>query len=165
MHWTRRAAIVVVVAPLLACSSDPTQEELTAELRRAAERNFDALRTGTIAEILELQSSSCLTGEPVTAEGEAELQAFRNELEDFLGVPLDEIAVTGVDVRDVTATSGEAEVRYDLPDSVAGNDNWVTFERREGEWKVSNCHPPIGGFSDSDTEPALPGDSGIEDGE
>jgi hypothetical protein len=52
-------------------------------------------------------------------------------------------------VRNVTDTSGEAEVQYDLPASAVGNDNWVTFERHNGHWKVSDCHAPIGGSSSS----------------
>lgn len=68
-----------------------------------------------------------------------------------LGRPLDAIGVRGVRVRNVTATTGEAEVQYDLPRSVVGNDNWVEFRLENGRWKVSNCHAPIGGESSSST--------------
>jgi len=68
-----------------------------------------------------------------------------------LGRPLDAIGGRAVRVRNVTATTGEAEVQYDLPRSVVGNDNWVEFRLENGRWKVSNCHAPIGGESSSST--------------
>lgn len=63
----------------------------------------------------------------------------------------DDGAVRGVEVRDVTATRGSAQVLDDLPESKVGNDNWVEFRLHRGAWKVSNCQAPIGGHSSAST--------------
>ena len=52
-------------------------------------------------------------------------------------------------MRNATATYGEAEVDYELPASVVGNDNWVTYQYQDGQWNETNCHAPIGGESES----------------
>jgi hypothetical protein len=57
--------------------------------------------------------------------------------------------INGVSTRNVTGKTGEAEVRYDLPVAVTGNDNWVTYELVGGKWKVQDCHGPFGGSSSS----------------
>ena len=49
----------------------------------------------------------------------------------------------------LAACAGTTEVRYDLPRSVTGNDNWVEYERVDGRWKVADCHAPVGGESTS----------------
>jgi hypothetical protein len=77
------------------------------------------------------------------------LKAERKEMEHDLGVPLASIKIDGVQVRDITATSGDAEVHYALPASVVGNDNWVSYGYQDGKWKVTDCHAPIGGESSS----------------
>ena len=59
--------------------------------------------------------------------------------------PVDKIKISRVAVRNVTSTSGEALVNYDLPATVVGNYNWVTYTVHNGRWKVSDCHAPIGG--------------------
>jgi hypothetical protein len=66
-----------------------------------------------------------------------------------LGRPLDRIKIIGVAVRNVTRSSGDALVEYDLPANVEGNDNWVSYAIHDGRWKVSDCHAPIGGSSSS----------------
>ena len=63
--------------------------------------------------------------------------------------PLKKIVIQGARLRNVTATSGDAEVEYDLPTAVAANDNWVTFKRHNGKWKVADCRLPFGGNSQS----------------
>jgi hypothetical protein len=78
--------------------------------------------------------------------------AERAEMEHYLAVPLASIRITGVQVRDVTATTGDAEVQYALPASVVGNDNWVSYGYQYGQWKETDCHAPIGGES---TSPSL----------
>jgi hypothetical protein len=78
-----------------------------------------------------------------------QLRHMRAVLEHNLGVSLASIKVTGVRVRNVTATSGEAEVQYNFPTSVIGNDNWVTYELHGGSWKVADCNGPIGGSGSS----------------
>jgi len=64
--------------------------------------------------------------------------------------------IRGVLTRNVTASSGEAEVQYDLPESLTGNDNWVLYDRSGGKWKLDECIEPIGGVgsSTSGTVPA-----------
>ena len=97
-----------------------------------------------------MEGSPCLPRPAVTTKlAESDLSAERAEMERALGVPLPSIKISGVRVRDVTAASGEAEVRYALPASVVGNDNWVSFGYQDGRWKVTSCHAPIGGESSS----------------
>jgi hypothetical protein len=119
-------------------------------LRSAARIWSQAFLTGTAARIRTMEAASCLSTATVAPPTEAAyLRAERVEMEHDLGVPLASIRITGVQVRDVTATTGEALVRYRLPASVVGNDNWVSYGYREGRWKVTNCHAPIGGESSS----------------
>src|SRR5207253_10353186 len=73
------------------------------------------------------------------------LSADRVVMQRVFGRPLDKIKITRVAVRNVTSTSGEALVEYDLPATVVGNDNWVHYTLHNGRWKVSDCHAPIGG--------------------
>jgi hypothetical protein len=77
------------------------------------------------------------------------LRGERAVMEKYLGRPLDKIKISGVALRDVTSTRGEALVEYDLPANVVGSDNWVTYTIHHGRWKVSDCHAPIGGSSSS----------------
>jgi hypothetical protein len=122
----------------------------TAGLRAAATAWSDAFLTGTVADIRKMQGASCLTTTHVTPHVLAGyLTALRTEMKHQLGVPLDSIRITGIQVRDVTATTGDAEVQYALPASVVGNDNWVSYGYQDGQWKVTNCNAPIGGESSS----------------
>jgi len=107
-----------------------------------------------VADIRNMEGASCLSGTPTFSPTllEAYLKTTRAEMEHHLGVPLGSIRITGVQVRNVTAISGEAEVEYALPSSVVGNDNWVTYQYHGGQWKETNCHAPIGG--ESQTSPA-----------
>ena len=66
-----------------------------------------------------------------------------------LSRPLDKIEIKSVAIRNVTSTSGDALVEYDLAAQVVGNDNWVSYAIDDGRWKVSDCHAPIGGNSSS----------------
>jgi cellulase/cellobiase CelA1 len=76
---------------------------------------------------------------------------MRAQIERHIGIPLDQIKVRGVLVRDVTPTGGGAELQYNLPVSKAGNDNWVTYALHDHRLKVADCHAPIGGSSSSAT--------------
>jgi len=80
---------------------------------------------------------------------EAELRQLRGNIQRLIGVAPSAIKTRGVRVRNVTARSGEAEVQYDAPPAVVGNDNWVTYELHGGRWKVADCYAPIGGNSSS----------------
>jgi hypothetical protein len=119
-----------------------------AGLRTAATAWSHAFLTGTLADIHSMQGASCRTGNHVSPTVvQAYLKATRLEMEHYVGVPLSSIRITGVQVRNVTATSGDAEVQYALPASVVGNDNWVSYAYQDGQWKVTDCDAPIGGES------------------
>jgi len=95
-----------------------------------------------------MQGAACLTGNHVSPTVvKAYLKATRAEMEHYLGVPLGSIRITGVLLRNVTATTGDAEVQYALPASIVGNDNWVSYAYQDGQWKVTDCDAPIGGES------------------
>ena len=76
------------------------------------------------------------------------------KLRDDLGVSPDFVKVTGVRVRDLTATTAAVEVEYDQPISVTGDQNWVRYALRDGQWK-NDCMAPIGNGSKN---PAMPSD-------
>jgi hypothetical protein len=122
----------------------------TPGLRDAARAWSKAFLTGTVANIHSMEGASCLSTPTIAPTVvEAYLRAQRAEMEHELGVPLTSIRIKGVQIRDVTATTGDAEVQYALPESVVGNDNWVSYGYQDGQWKVTNCHAPIGGESSS----------------
>jgi hypothetical protein len=125
-------------------------EKGTLGLREAARAWSQAFLTGTVSNIHSMEGASCLSTPTVAPTVvEAYLKAERTEMVHDLGVPLASIKIRGVQIRDVTATTGEAEVQYALPASVVGNDNWVSYGYQDGQWKVTNCHAPIGGESSS----------------
>jgi hypothetical protein len=107
-----------------------------------------------------LQGPDCLTGQKPTqskiAAATARLDQGRDRIQQRLGISTATIQskIDGVSTRNVTAKTGEAEVRYDLPVAVTGNDNWVTYELVGGKWKVQDCIPPFGGSSSSSSTPA-----------
>jgi hypothetical protein len=157
--------VLVSLVPLLVvagCSSTgkahaatPVSRAPAISLKSSALALARAYLTGTPDDIAALQGSECLaeTRRP-TPEEEREavkqLEQLRSRLQQRLGVAPNAIKFRGVKVRNLTGTSGEAEVQYDLPKSLAvGNDNWVIWKLRAGKWKVSDCHLPIGGYSES----------------
>jgi hypothetical protein len=119
-------------------------------LRSAATAWANAFLTGTPKEIARLQGSAC---RPEVGVSAGSLRRSRAAMRRQFGRPLDAIAIRGVRLRNVTGTSGEAEVLYDLRRSVAGNDNWVAYEVDNGRWKVADCHAPIGGMSRNASSP------------
>lgn len=134
------------VVPHAAHSS--STDKGTPGLRNAARAWSKAFLTGTVADIHSSEGAACLSTPTVTPTlEEAYLRSQRAAMEHDLGVPLASIRIDGVQVRDVTATSGDAEVHYALPASVVGNDNWVAYGYQGGKWKVTDCHAPIGGES------------------
>lgn len=68
-------------------------------------------------------------------------------MEGRIGASLRSVRITGIRVRNVTAATGDAEVQYALPESVVGNDNWVSYGYQAGQWKVTSCRAPFGGSS------------------
>jgi hypothetical protein len=105
-------------------SHDSPTDKGTPGLRDAARGWSKAFLTGTVADIRGSEGASCLSTPTVTPSvAEAYLRSQRAAMEHELGVPLASIRTDGVQVRDVTATSGDAEVHYALPASIVGNDN------------------------------------------
>jgi hypothetical protein len=95
-----------------------------------------------------LQGPECADHSGTTIPIRTRSQYLRDDravMRKYLGRPLDKIKISGVAVRNVTSTSGEALVEYDLPATVVGNYNWVSYTVHNGRWKVSDCHAPIGG--------------------
>jgi hypothetical protein len=97
-------------------------------------------------------SSSCLPHylalDP--AKGSAALTILREGIRLQTKVALSAIHIRGALVREFTGTTGEASVIYDLPSTVAGNNNWIRFVLSRGQWKVNDCSIiPIDNFGES----------------
>jgi hypothetical protein len=125
----------------------------TDNLRATAIAWSNAFLVGSLADIKALEGPECAPQSNTTVAARTAtvyLRGMRTEMRAHLG-PLDRIKILGVDVRNVTDTSGEALVEYDLPAAVVGNDNWVSYAVHDGRWKVADCHAPIGGSSSSAT--------------
>jgi hypothetical protein len=119
-------------------------------LRAAATAWSDAFLTGTTMDIRNMEGAQCLPTSSSTSGGmESLLAGMRTSMERRIGTSLRSVRITGVRVRNVTATTGNAEVKYALPASVVGNDNWVSYAYEAGQWKVTNCRAPFGGSSQS----------------
>ena len=159
----RGAISVVLLGFLAAClcgcgNSTHSRSSLTsaaaddtpAGLQAAAISWAEEFLTGTAANIYNMQGAECRSStNPNSPAATAYLRGVRAEMERYLSQPLASIKVTGVQLRNFTAASGEAEDQYDLSAAKVGNDNWVAYDYEEGQWKVSNCHAPIGGESSS----------------
>ncbi len=158
------AALAVLGAMVSGCSSThtsaapsrtlalPAAGNSTASLRATAIAWAHAFLVGSLADIRALQGPECSTQSDTSLPTQVVadyLTAERGVMRQHVGRPLNQIKITGVAVRNVTSTSGEAVVEYDLPAAVVGNDNWVTYSIHDGRWKVSDCHAPIGGSSSS----------------
>jgi hypothetical protein len=132
-----------------AAADDPA-----AGVRAAALKWEHVFLMGTPKQIIAMQGPEC-RGTSSTTQPKQVLEQYlageRALIRKVLGVPLRKVPVRGVELRDVTATRGSAQVLYDLPESKAGNSNWVEFRLHGGKWKVSDCHAPIGGHSSAAT--------------
>jgi len=140
---------LVATATAGAGASDPA-----AGVRAAALKWERVFLTGTPTQILAMEGPECRKPSSTTAPRavmDAYLAGQRRMMRSTLGVPLRKVPVRGVEVRDVTETSGSAQVLYDLPESKVGNYNWVEFRLHGGTWKVSDCHAPIMGHSSAAT--------------
>jgi hypothetical protein len=114
-----------------------------------------AVFTGTVADIRSMEGSQCRSGPHYSPKVLNEyLKGMRSGLQHTLGTSLRLIRITGVRTRNVTATTGDAEVLYALPAAVVGNDNWVSYGYQLGKWIVTSCHYPIGGVSVSSSASA-----------
>ena len=142
--------LAVLVFFLAACGSTSplSSDQSAAGLRAAAATWAHAFLTGTVADIQASEGTECLTHpNPVVAANY--LRGIRAAMEHYTGAPLGSIHIVDVVTRNVTSTTGEAEVRYNLPVGREGSDNWVAYKYENGSWKVANCHAPIGGESAS----------------
>ena len=108
----------------------------------------DAFLTGTAMDIRNLEGAQCLPPASASSERvESLLTGMRTAMERRIGTSLRSVRITRVRVRNVTATTGDAEVQYALPASVFGNDDWVSYGYQAGQWKVTSCRAPFGGSS------------------
>ncbi len=130
----------------------PPTGNSTASLKATALAWAHAFLVGSLDDIKALQGPECADHSGTTVPIRTVNQYLRGEravMTKYFGRPLDKIAFSTVAVRNVTSTTGDALVEYDLPAALVGNDNWVSYTIHAGRWKVSDCHAPIGGTSDS----------------
>lgn len=130
----------------------PPAGDSSASLKATAVAWAHAFLVGSLDDIRALQGPECADNTGTTLPLQVVEQYLRGErsvMATSFGRPLDEITITGVTLRSVTNSSGDALVEYDLPANVVGNDNWVNYAIHDGRWKVSDCHAPIGGSSSS----------------
>ena len=147
----------VIVSPVLAYGSPPGSptEKGVVGLKAGALAWAHAVFTGTVADIKGMEGSQCRSGPRYSQTILNDyLKGMRAELQHTLGTPLRSIRIIGVRTRNVTATTGDAEVLYALRPAVVGNDNWVSYGYQQGKWKVTSCHYPIGGESVSSSTSA-----------
>jgi hypothetical protein len=150
-RWLLATVVVLLCAGCGSPSAEPripaaVHDPTTAGLRAAARAWSAAFLTGTVSDIEQMEGGSChATGNPTFLT--EYLRGLRAALQHHLGVSLDKVRVTGVLVRQMTVTTGDADVQYNLPASVVGNDNWVTYQYQGGQWRETSCHAPIGGES------------------
>jgi hypothetical protein len=107
----------------------------SAGLRTAAATWAKVFLTGTAAQIKAMEGTQCRSGPHYSnAFLNIYLRGMRSELQDHFGRPLNSIKVLGVDLRNVTSSTGDAEVIYNLSKSKSGNDNWVSYALQKGKW-------------------------------
>ena len=143
---------VVPIPPPVAVTVVARGDKSVEGLKAAALAWSNVFLTGTPDAIFAMEGAECTPTTSTTLSGStisAYLAGERATMEQHFGMPLDAITAHGVSVRNFTGTTGEALVQYDLPESKTGNDNWVTYAVENGEWKVADCHAPIGGSSTS----------------
>jgi hypothetical protein len=132
----------------------PPAGNSTASLVATARAWANAFLVGSLGDIKALQGPECADRSGTTFATRTVtlyLQSERAVMQKYFGRSLDKIKIGRIVVRNVTSTSGEALVEYDLPAAVVGNDNWVSYTIHDGRWKVSDCHAPIGGSSSSNS--------------
>lgn len=130
----------------------PPAGDSVASLEATARAWARAFLVGSVDDIHALQGPECKNDSGTTipvSTVNLYVRGLRAAVEKRLGRRPDRIAVIRVDTRNVTSTTGEALVVYDLPPSIVGNDNWVSYAVHDGRWKVADCHAPILGSSSS----------------
>ena len=137
----------------------PPAGNSTGSLKATAVAWAHAFLVGSYGDIKALQGPECTDQSGTTLPTGTVNQYLRAEravMAKEFGRPLNEITIKSVATRNVTSSSGDALVEYDLPAAVVGNDNWVSYAIHNGRWKVSDCHAPIGGSSSSASASVVP---------
>jgi hypothetical protein len=138
----------------------PATPRSRAAVRAAAVSWATTFLTGSAEDIHRLQGPECRSSSTSSSVPKATvalyLRGLRASMRRQLGKPLGQIRIRNVELRNMTADRGEAQVIYDLPQEKVGNDNWVEFTLHRGNWKVSNCQAPILGSSSSSGGTAVP---------
>jgi hypothetical protein len=110
-------------------------------LKRTALAYAQATLTGSVAEIRATLDPYCNATDHLNS---AALPLVRQEWGSQDGTPLNQVRIIGVRVRNVTTTSGQADVEYKEDE---GNANWVTYTKVKGQWKVAGqCVVPFGNW-------------------
>ena len=142
-RWLGVCSIGAVCAACGSANAVPSATGV-AGLRQAAEAYAGATLNGRFGGVERALSPECRATDHITAEN---LPSAEVTWQRQLGVSFSSIRVTGVDVRDVTPTSAQAEVTFNLP---VGNDNWVHYVLDDGKWSVGGeCVVPVGNFESS----------------
>lgn len=160
----RVAMVTALLAATTACSSGsssdgstqkvplPPAGTTTADLQATATAWAKAFLVGSVDDMKALEGPECASQDETTVAPRivaAYLKGMRAGLRAHIGRDLDEIRIVRVETRNVTSTTGDALVIYDLPRDKVGNDNWVSYAVHGGRWKVADCHAPIAGSSSS----------------
>lgn len=159
MKYLGLLSLCAITCLCAACSS-PTSSlpiftgQTQAGLRATAARYAQAILTGSVRDIQALLSPECLSSDHITSQL---LPAGRSDWEGIVGVSFQDIRITGVRIRDVTRTTAQAEVEFSIPTREAGNDNWVSYQLIDGEWRVAGqCSLPIGNTETTSFGTGLP---------
>ena len=152
-------AVLVIVAAVVGIRRSPSSpsealdDPSAAGLQAAAAAYATAWLTGSSDDLIAILDPACT--KEVNAGSTfvyVMLRRFRLLVKQHTGVTASDIKVGSVNIRNFRfGRSGGAEVQYDLPASIAGNDNWNTYGFSGGQWHYEGCAlgPPIGGFSES----------------
>ncbi len=127
-------------------------EATQAGLRTAAIEYANSFLKGSYGDLIAVLDPECVPkgqAELSTriALGDTELRRFRVLVKQHTGIDPAKLAITVVDIRNFTPTTGEAEAHYGLPISVEGNDNWNSYAFSGGRWHIDGCPMkfPMGG--------------------
>ena len=159
LHRTPNVAVrlllcIIVVTTMASCSESggaARSGSSPEHLKQAARAYAEVWLRGSTDDFL-AALRSC-TEKSSRAFNEDELTSYverlRSTAEEVLGRSLEEVEITGVKLRRVSGAHGEAEVQFDLPEQLAGNDNWIEYTLKNDRWVINECKAPIGGQSDS----------------
>ena len=132
--------------------SESVHEPTQAGLKAAAIEYAYAFLKGSYRELIAVLDPACVpTGQAELsariALGDRELRRFQGLVKQHTGIEPAKLAITVVDIRNFTATAGEAEAHDGLPVSVEGNDNWNSYAFSGGRWHIDGCSMkfPMGG--------------------